>query len=656
MQWLTPKTALYAAALTVPLLVLLYFLKLKRVEQIVSSTLLWQRAVQDLQVNAPFQRLRRNILLLLQLLALIAALIALAGPIMSMNSGVGQRTVLLIDRSASMNAQDGDASGLTRLEYAQQQAALLINSMRNRAMFSLQDRADQAMIIAFDERAKVMSNFSSDKRQLLNALNAITPTDKGSQLSETLTVARAFTQAPGDETNGRSAEQRAQLHLFSDGCIVDLDKQTLQQDELVYHRMGQSSENIAITAMQARRSYEQTDQIQVFASLAHFGTNEVSCDVRVSVNDDVIAVRNVQLAPARADANGVTLEAGRASVDVTVTYAGAGLLEVRQLQPDTLAADDAAWAVIAPPRQLSVGLVTLGNPVLKSLLRACPLASLQVMTPDEYTQTHGAALQSPFDVTVLDTCTFERLPRGRYLVFGQPSEAMGLTVSGALENQFVIDWRANHTVLKHVNLSHVYAAQAVDAVMPRDARVLAEFNNGPALALVQRGGSAFLWVGFDCVQSNWPFEPSFVLFCYNALDYLGMQVADTHAAQLKAGEPILVQGLMPQAVGVLKGPDMPELDVEVGAEGSLRFPGTDRVGPYSLTLTDEDPQLYAVNLLAAEESSVAPRPEVKVSGRTVQAQSGPIGRSNVPLWPYGVLLVLALVCVEWWVYNSKMRI
>jgi Ca-activated chloride channel family protein len=63
MEWLTPLTAFYAAVITVPLLLLLYFLKLKRREHIVSSTLLWKRAVHDLQVNAPFQRLRRNILL-----------------------------------------------------------------------------------------------------------------------------------------------------------------------------------------------------------------------------------------------------------------------------------------------------------------------------------------------------------------------------------------------------------------------------------------------------------------------------------------------------------------------------------------------------------------------------------------------------------------
>jgi hypothetical protein len=81
------------AAVSVPLLLLLYFLKLKRREQIVSSTLLWKRAVQDLQVNAPFQRLRRNILLLLQLLVLLAILLALAGPILSLIAGPARRYV-----------------------------------------------------------------------------------------------------------------------------------------------------------------------------------------------------------------------------------------------------------------------------------------------------------------------------------------------------------------------------------------------------------------------------------------------------------------------------------------------------------------------------------------------------------------------------------
>ena len=117
MQWLTGMTGLIAAGIAVPLLVLMYFLKLRRVEAAVSSTLLWKRAVQDLRVNAPFQRLRRNLLLLLQLLALAAVLLALAGPIMTMRPSAGKRFVLLIDRSASMSAKE-DGGKTTRLAMA----------------------------------------------------------------------------------------------------------------------------------------------------------------------------------------------------------------------------------------------------------------------------------------------------------------------------------------------------------------------------------------------------------------------------------------------------------------------------------------------------------------------------------------------------------
>jgi len=174
MEWLTPMTALYAAAVSVPLLLLLYFLKLKRREQVISSTLLWKRAVQDLQVNAPFQRLRRNLLLLLQLLALLSILLALAGPILSLIAGPARRYVLLIDRSASMNATDIEP---TRLEAAKEQAKVFVESLRSKAFFSWKDESDQTMVIAFDNRAKVMCNFTSDKKQLNRAVEAITPSD-----------------------------------------------------------------------------------------------------------------------------------------------------------------------------------------------------------------------------------------------------------------------------------------------------------------------------------------------------------------------------------------------------------------------------------------------------------------------------------------------
>jgi hypothetical protein len=258
MEWLTPLTGAYAAAAAVPLLLALYFLKLKRREVQVSSTLLWKRAVQDLQVNAPFQRLRRNLLLLLQLLALAAILFALAGPVLALRRGPGRRYVLLIDRSASMNATD---VGPSRLDDAKRQAQVFVDSMRSGSALSLRSESDVAMVIAFDKRAKVMCNFTADKRQLAAALEAIEPSDGVSRLVEAVTAARAFAETAGTDS-------RAQLVLFSDGRIEDLDAVALADDELVFHRIGASQENVAVTAMKARRSYERPEEVDVFASLA----------------------------------------------------------------------------------------------------------------------------------------------------------------------------------------------------------------------------------------------------------------------------------------------------------------------------------------------------------------------------------------------------
>src|SRR3954449_7785230 len=98
-SFLNVLPAAIAAGIVVPSLLLLYFLKLRRREMPVSSTLLWRKAIQDLQVNAPFQRLRRNLLLLLQLILLALLCLALSRPVANYTPGAAKLSVILIDRS-----------------------------------------------------------------------------------------------------------------------------------------------------------------------------------------------------------------------------------------------------------------------------------------------------------------------------------------------------------------------------------------------------------------------------------------------------------------------------------------------------------------------------------------------------------------------------
>ena len=655
MEWLTPLTALYAAAATLPLLLLLYFLKLKRREQIISSTLLWKRAVQDLQVNAPFQKIRRNILLLLQILMLLAILLALAGPILSLTTGPSRRFVLLIDRSASMSANDIEP---IRLDAAKKQAGTFVESLRGKAFFSLRDEADQVMIIAFDDHAKVMCNFTSDKHQLHSTIEAITAGDGGSALAEAIVVARAFAQSPGTEANNRSAETPAQLILFSDGRIRDVEQITVGTDELIFNCIGKSPQNIAITAMQARRSYEDPDKISVFATIANYNTEETTCDVQLSINDNVQSIRAVTIPPQKTSDTAVAAQPGKVSIDFSLSDVDAGVLEVRHLQPDSLACDDAAWAILSPPRKLTVLLVSTGNVVLESALKACPLAGLELCSPDEFAVMDFGAIsvEQPYDVIVLDNHIPTQLPKCRYLVFGHPPEGIDVSAPEQLENQIIVDWRPRHPVLKYVNLMNLFAAKCFKITLPRDAETLAEFGQSPALALVRRKGSIFLLAGFDILQTNWPFEPGFILFCYNATAFLGMQAGQNQETNLRVGQPIIVEGLAAETPAEVSGPGFSGNEIKANAAGTIRFPGIDKVGVYSLKVPDQPLRLFAVNLLDLQESNIEPMREIILSGQPVQAQDNPISRSNLPLWPFLVGIALVLALLEWLIYNSKVRI
>ena len=70
------EAANLAWAALIPVLVLFYFMKLRRREVQVTAAFLWQRAAQQARVDSFFARLKLNLLLLLQLLALAALMLA----------------------------------------------------------------------------------------------------------------------------------------------------------------------------------------------------------------------------------------------------------------------------------------------------------------------------------------------------------------------------------------------------------------------------------------------------------------------------------------------------------------------------------------------------------------------------------------------------
>src|SRR6185295_3072715 len=129
MSWLSFLVPLWGlmALIAVPI-VLLYILRQKRPDLPIPSTILWSKALADMRASTPFQRLRRNLLLLLQLLILAALVITLMRPVIHAQAAQTEAGVIVIDATASMQTRDGagEAGGESRLDRAKDEAKKLV--------------------------------------------------------------------------------------------------------------------------------------------------------------------------------------------------------------------------------------------------------------------------------------------------------------------------------------------------------------------------------------------------------------------------------------------------------------------------------------------------------------------------------------------------
>src|SRR6516165_6007149 len=112
--------------LLVPL-VIFYFLKLKRPRLEIPSLALWRSVLNDQRVNSPFQRFKRNLLLILQVLLLVCLVLAAMQPYMPTGADRAQHLPILIDTSASVAAVD--ETGLSRLDAAKKEVRKLVDDL-----------------------------------------------------------------------------------------------------------------------------------------------------------------------------------------------------------------------------------------------------------------------------------------------------------------------------------------------------------------------------------------------------------------------------------------------------------------------------------------------------------------------------------------------
>jgi hypothetical protein len=446
---LAPGALAVGAALALVILAI-YLLKPRRPLRQVSSTFLWLATIQTLQ-SRPVRRVPPNILLVLQLLALAALVLALARPFVSSPEAAGTDAIVLLDVSASMQATDV-AGGPSRFEVARERVRAIIDNLQ----------PEQALtLISLGAEARVIAPRTGDRGLLRTALAGMQPTTRPANLSAGLSLAGSLAEGHPD----------AQVIVVGDGSLDRSQVPASLPVPVRFVPIGSPAENLAIAALGTRVI---DGKLGALASVANYGSQRQ------------VATVELRLDGARFDATTVSVEPGGAAQAQWVDLPGATrVLEARLLEPDAMALDNAAWAVVGGERPTRVLLVSNSNVFLERALALRPGVQITRRVPGRYVDEPG----QPFDLVVFDGFLPERLPdRGGLFILHPPVDNALVPTHEDVPVSALNVAHEDDALLSDVPLQGIHVNRSRRLETPAWADTLLAAPETPALLVGERGG------------------------------------------------------------------------------------------------------------------------------------------------------------------------
>jgi len=580
--------------ITIPLLILLYILKRKYREEVISSTLLWSEVYKNTRANTPWEKFRKNIMLLLQILIFLALILSLMKPFLNFGGKSYKNLIIVIDNTASMNIQYGNS---TRLEEAKRLSKELINSTKEET---------NTFIITFDNSPKLLQKEETNKEKITKAIESIEKTYYQGNISDSINFIKAI---------GQSIEEDYEVILFSDkeislgdlnGTVVSLGNTGLNG----------SIDNISHKFLE--------DKIKVIATVTNRGSEVYEGDFSLYDGDKLIAVEALNLNVG----DNKTLTFDIPSIDNEV-------LRGELSRHDLLAEDNIYYHVLGNKKVNKILLVTDQNLFLERALN-------NIRNSEVYKTNSLSNLSrdDTYDLYVFDNVTPSTMPSSGSILFinpssneyfkvlegGQGSEAKA--VEGEVSNY--LD-SLTFTLAKYNEIDVPYYGRSFIDVDEATVGFKGTINNRNIAAL-----------SFDLHNSDFVLKKEFPILIYELGENL-ISNGMTGKSNYKYGEKIIANGNNLDSVMTITSPNKESFEINSGEE----VKGNIQLGVYKLE-TENEKELFSVNYPSEGESDTSKGSigEIKNATKEINLQRG------LNLSPIFILLAILIVALEWTMYKK----
>jgi hypothetical protein len=580
------------------LIVLMYLLKEEHEELEIPSLYLWKTVMADSEVKKPWQKLKKNILMILQLLAAFLIIITLAGPFLKTQKALGGNIIIVIDNSGSMNAQ---MEGKSRLDMAKVMAESIVKEASRDSSFT---------VITSAKDAKVEGSNIKDKNETINKIKKIKAGNMEGNLNNQYSLIKAiYNQYPDAEVFAYTDEP------FSlDGMKGEVTN------------LGGNGENLAITNISYK---EENDDYTVLVRISNTGNATGEREIALYGDDNLIELKDIEITA------GSTVSVYFYGVEKEYDYLTAELSK-----GDALKEDDKAFLITENPEPKKVLMVSKGNTFLEKAITA--IEGLELYKSDNIDTS-----EDDFDLYIFDGETPNAVPESGSILFINPKQNNAfLDVTDEL-NGMEAYFEAN-PINKHTKNQSFFINKAKIIKKPIWAETLIVTDDNVLSGIGKWEGRKTAYISFDIRESELPLTPSFPIFIYNIVS----ELADLESKGMgfyQSGETI----------DLALAPDIKEAEItlpsgktELLKENILSygFGNTEETGIYRADYLKGEKayqKFYAVNFPPEEsKNSFSDWLASKNENREIKKYNASLNMEK-PL----IIIIVLLLFTEWAVYN-----
>jgi hypothetical protein len=436
--------ALLLLAGAIPLILFLHSLKPRGLRVATTTLFLWERVLKERALGTRLGwLLRKNLLLILQLLAAAALIAALADPSLLHFGTRSGDLVVVVDLSASMKARGKNGA---RFDAARREFLSLVDGLASE---------QKMLVIGAGAQPRLLAPFSADKRRLREFGRSLASTDAAGRVKEAIDFAHAFLK--------RGSSDR--IVVISDGAFTGAEDYAKPAAHLRFIKVEGGQNNLAIVGFEIRRLADRPSPVEIMVHVRNFTAKAVRAPLTLALGEKILAREEIEVG---ADDRRVLIY----PYDGSLTGALVARLDIN----DDFATDNQAYLTVNDAPLVRVHYVGPGNPYLTNLLHLFPNVELTGAARFEPQATPG---QAPYDVVIFDRVAVPALSQGNFILIDTLAPNLPIELNGKLQNPRVSVTPVKHPLTDGLSLGDLRVQESLRVSLKGEGAVLARAAQSP---------------------------------------------------------------------------------------------------------------------------------------------------------------------------------